>query len=111
MRPGTGRTMPPQIIAARRELWLYQLEKPTRVPPADSPNRPALARLWWACDQAVKRRPKLRTFTYSGVRFGVVYVGTRLGVVDLGGLRVMVLAPGSQHTLVAMLSQQGSSHG
>ena len=111
MRPGTGRTIPPQVIAARRELWLYQHDKPNKVPPADSPNRPALARLWWACHQSVKRRPKLRTFTYCGVRFGVVYVGNRLGVLGLEWRQLMVLSPGSQYALATILNQQGVSHG
>lgn len=103
--------LPPQVIAARRELWLYQSDKPNKVPPADSPNRPALARLWWACHQSVKRRPKLRTFTYCGVRFGVVYVGNRLGVLWLERREVMVLSPGSQDALAAILHQEVVSHG
>lgn len=111
MRTAIGRTLPPQVIAARRELLLYQHEKPNRVPPADSPNRPALARLWWTCYQAVKRRPKLRSFTYLGVRFGVVYVGNRLGVLGLEWREVMVLAPGSQYALATILHQQVVGHG
>lgn len=110
MRPGIGRTLPSCVIAARRELWLYQHDKPNKVPPADSPNRPALARLWWACYQAVKRRPKLRTFSYSGVRFGVVYIGNRLGVIGLEWRQVMVLSPSSQYALATILNQQGAWH-
>lgn len=111
MRSSNGHTLPHQVIAARRELWLYQHDKTNKVPPADSPNRPALARLWWACYQSVKRRPKLRTFTYCGVRFGVVYVGNRLGVLGLERREVMVLSPGSHYALATILHQQGSGHG
>jgi len=96
-----------RLNATRRELWLYQCHKPNKVPPADSPNRPALARLWWTGYQAIKRRPKLRTFTYCGHRFGVVFVGNRLGVCDLGSRRLMVLSPGSQRTLATILNQEG----
>ncbi len=94
------------IIRARHELWLYQGKKPNRIPPADSPNRPALARLWWACHQAIKRRPKAKTFTYLGMRFGVVYVGDRLGVMSLEQRNVMVLSPGSKYALCTILNQQ-----
>lgn len=111
MRPGAVRTAPPEVIEARRELWRYQSAKPNKVPPADSPNRPALARLWWACHQAAKRRPKLRTFSYCGVRFGVVFVGHRMGVMDMRGRNVMVLAPGSKYTLATILNQQGVGSG
>jgi hypothetical protein len=94
------------IIRARHELWLYQHKKPNRIPPADSPNRPALAHLWWACHQAIKRRPKAKTFTYLGVRFGVVYVGDRLGVMSLAQRNVLVLSPGSTYALCTILNQQ-----
>lgn len=111
MQSSTEHAAPPALVAARRELWQYQSNKPNKVPPADSPNRPALARLWWACYLARKRRPKLRTFTYCGIRFGVVYVGNRLGVLGLELRQVMVLAPGSQYALATILNQQGASHG
>lgn len=96
------------IIRARHELWLYQHKKPNRIPPADSPNRPALAHLWWACHQAIKRRPKAKTFTYLGVRFGVVYVGDRLGVMSLAQRNVLVLSPGSTYALCTILNQEVS---
>jgi hypothetical protein len=111
MCPAAIRVVPPEIIDARRELWRYQSDKPNKVPPADSPNRPALARLWWVCYQAAKRRPKLRTFTYCGMRFGVVFVGHRMGVMDLQRRALMVLAPGSQYALATILNQQGVSRG
>lgn len=111
MSPGSVRTVPPEVIAARRELGLYQSAKPNKVPPADSPNRPALARLWWACYLAAKRRPELRTFGYCGVRFGVVFVGNRMGVMDLQRRSLLVLAPGSKYALATILNQQGGCCG
>lgn len=107
MRPVAVLTVPPEIIDARRELWRYQSDKPNKVPPADSPNRPALARLWWACYQAAKRRPGLRTFKYCGVRFGVVFVGNRMGVMDMQRRSLLVLAPGSKYALATILNQHG----
>lgn len=111
MRPGASRTAPPELIDARRELWRYQSAKPNKVPPADSPNRPALARLWWACHLASKRRPDLRTFKYCGVRFGVVFVGNRMGVIDLQRRSLLVLAPGSKYALATILNHQGGCCG
>jgi len=108
MRRGVAGAIPPAVTQARRELWQYQCNKPNRVPPADSPNRPALARLWWACHQAIKRRPNARTFAYCGVRFGVVYVGNRLGVLNLARrVYVMVLSPGNHYDLATILNLHG----
>lgn len=110
MASGARHFAPPVLIAARRELWLYHCNKPNKVPPADSPNRPVLARLWWACFLATKRRPKLRSFTYCGVRFGVVYVGNRLGVMGLGRMEVMVLSPSNPYALATMLGFSEVAH-
>ena len=72
----------PELIEIRRESWRYTCSKPGRVPPADSPTRPALARLWRAAHAAVTKRPNARTFTHAGWRFGVVYADDRLCVID-----------------------------
>lgn len=111
MRIRQALPIPPEIIECRRELWRYQSNKANKVPPADSPNRPALARLWWACYLAAKRRPRLRSFTYCGRRFGVVFVGNRMGVLDLGSRCLMVLSPGSKQTLSTILNQEVLQHG
>lgn len=105
MRTRPRQPTPPEVVEIRRELWRYQANKPNKVPPADSPNRPALARLWWACFQATQRRPKLRTFTYCGVRFGVVFLGNRMGVMTLESRLLLVLSPGSKEALATVLNQ------
>jgi hypothetical protein len=53
------------LIEVRREAWRYGCQKPGRVPAADSPNRPALARLWLTAYLAAMRRRNLRTFMYA----------------------------------------------
>lgn len=102
---------PPELIAVRRELWRYSSYKPNKAPPADSPNRPLLARLWWAAHKAIQRNPQQRTFTLWGVRFGVVFVGERLGVLDIRGRRVLVLSPTSITALAAFVNPEGVQRG
>ena len=94
----------PELVRIRHESWAYTCDRPNRLPPADSPNRPALARLWWAAHQARQRRPNMRTFKHHGTRFAVVYVGQRLGVLDIASCRVLVLSPTSLAALLAMLN-------
>lgn len=95
---------PPELIEIRRELWRYTSNKPNKAPPADSQSRPLLARLWWAAHQAIQRNPQQRTFTLWGIRFGVVFVGERLGVLDIRGRRVLVLSPTSITALAAIVN-------
>ena len=85
--------------AIRREHGLYTTRKPGKVPPADSPTRPALARLWRAAHVATTKRPKARTFTHAGRRFGVVYAGDRLYVTDWQTRALLVRHPASLLTL------------
>ena len=107
MRTRQRQPAPPELIEMRRESWCYSNRKPNRAPPADSANRPYLARLWWAAHQAVQRKPNQRTFTYCGVRFGVVFVGHRLGVLDIGRLQVLVLSPTSLPALALIIGNVG----
>ena len=102
---------PPELIEIRRELWRYTSNKPNKAPPADSPNRPMLARLWWAAHQAIQRNPQQRTFTLWGIRFGVVFVGERLGVLDIRGRRVLVLSPASIAALAAIVNREAVQRG
>jgi hypothetical protein len=102
MRTRQRQPVPLELIEIRRESWLYTCKKPHRAPPADSPNRPMLARLWWEAHQVNQRKPKRRTFTLWGVRFYLVYVGERLGV--LHGRSVLVLAPTSETALDAIVN-------
>lgn len=60
------------ISALRRESNIYLQNKPGRVPVADSPSRPNLARLWLAAYEHVCKRP-VRTFTHHGQKFGIAY--------------------------------------
>ena len=106
MRTRQRQPAPPELIEIRRELWRYTSNKPNKAPPADSPSRPMLARLWWAAHLTIQRKPQQRTFTLWGIRFGVVYVGERLGVLDLVGRRVLVLSPASLTALLEIINPQ-----
>lgn len=104
MRTRQRQPIPPELIEMRLELWRYNGTKPNKAPPADSPSRPLLARLWWAAHQVIQRNPQQRTFTLWGIRFGVVFVGERLGVLDIRGRCVLVLSPTSMAALVAIVN-------
>jgi len=95
------------LIAIRRESWYYLMRKPGRVPPADSPNRPALARLWSTAYSISLYRRKMRTFTYGGKKFGVVYIDDTLCVMDWATRSVLVRAPSSLPALADMLGWHG----
>ncbi|OOV08180.1 hypothetical protein RF819_16945 [Rhodoferax fermentans] len=98
-----------RVFALRRESNTYSQHKPGRVPPADSPNRPELARLWFAAHQLTQKR-QLRTFSYCGFRFGVVYVGESLCVLDWALRKVLVKPPGSIATLGTILGNAKVFH-
>lgn len=95
------------LLALRRELWLYTSRKPGKVPPADSPSRPALAALWSAAHQAATKRENLRTFGYCGHRFGIVYLNDSLCVIDWITRRILVRSPSSMAALGEVLGSQG----
>ena len=94
------------LVDIQREYSLYIAQKPGKIPPADSPNRPALARLWIVAHDVVTRRPKARTFGYAACRFGIVLVGGGLCVVDLSWRAVLVRPPTSMQSLRAILTPQ-----
>lgn len=94
------------LQAIRREAWIYSNRKPGRVPPADSPNRPALAWLWRAAYLATTKRRRVRTFAYHGLKFGVVYVGDQLCVMDWGTRHILVRPPTSTAALGVVLGLQ-----
>lgn len=91
------------LIEVRREAWRYGCQKPGRVPAADSPNRPALARLWLAAYLATMRRRNLRTFRYAGAKFGVVYIGSKLCVFEWQTRSILVRNPTSFEALAAVI--------
>jgi hypothetical protein len=93
------------LIAIRREAWRYECQKPGRVPAADSPNRPELARLWLAAWRAVLRRRNLRTFRHAGIKFGVVYIGAKLCVFEWHTRSVLVRTPTSFEALAAVIGR------
>lgn len=95
------------VIAMRRESNTYTDNKPGRVPPADSPNRPELARLWLAAFRLSQKR-QLRTFTYCGAKFGVVYIGESLCAMDWAWRKVLVKPPAS---MAALLTIAGNANG
>lgn len=82
-----------------RESFDYLNRKPNRIPPADSPTRPQLARLWVVAFKAANKRRKLKTFTYCGCRYGVIYLGYLLCVLDWRTRRVLVRPPLSMTAL------------
>ena len=91
------------LVQIRREAWDYAARRPGKVPPADSPSRPHLLNLWHAAYQATLKRPNLKTFTYLGYKFGVVYWDRSLCVLDLGTCNVLVRAPASLTYLLSLL--------
>lgn len=95
------------LITLRRESWGYTSRKPGKVPPADSPSRHALAALWMAAHRAVSKRRNLRTFSYSGHRFGIVFLGGQLCVLDWSTCIVLVRQPFSMASLRDVLASRG----
>ena len=92
------------LQAIRRESWSYITKKPGRVPPADSRNRPELARLWSTANRLSLRRRNLRTMSYCGHKFGLVYVGaTALYVMDWNTRILLVRPPVSMANLAEIV--------
>jgi hypothetical protein len=77
-----------------RESNAYLKEKPTRVPSADSPNRPTLEKLHRYAVSVYDRNPKTLFFSLEGVRYGIVFMGCRLAVMHMETHRILVRAPG-----------------
>lgn len=103
----TASGVTPELIQIRRESSRYSGNKPGEVPPADSPTRPALARLWRAAHATVTTRPNARTFSYAGWRFGVVYADGRLYVFDWQTRVMLVRPPASLQALhLALINAQ-----
>jgi hypothetical protein len=97
-------------LAIRREYFDYRNKKSNRIPPADSPNRPHLAHLWAAAFAASNKRRNLKTFTYYGGRYGVVYVDLLLCVMDWRTRRVLVKPPASMSALAAIVGAEKVIH-
>lgn len=106
MRTKVASLNDPIALGLRHELSEYLRNKPNKVPPADSRTRPALAALWKAAQCAMTKRKSLRTFTYRGNRFGIVYLGGQLCVLDLGTRFVMVRPPTSFTALDDVLNSR-----
>jgi hypothetical protein len=108
-----GKTIGPRdrrtVIAMRRESNTYSDNRPGRVPPADSPNRPELARLWLVALRLSQKR-QIRTFTYCSAKFGIVYIGEALCVMDLAWRRVLVKPPTSMAALSTILASSNRWH-
>jgi hypothetical protein len=102
----TEREEPRVALAIRRELYDYQHKRPGRVPPADSPSRPGLARLWDAAFSQYTKRKNLKTFTYRGHRYGVIFIDHLLCVMDWKTRRVLVKPPSSMAALTGVLGNE-----
>lgn len=90
-------------LAIRRELRDYQEKNPGKVPPADSPSRPGLARLWAEAYSRQTKRPKLKTFNYQGQRYGLIYIGAALCVLCTQSRLVLVRPPTSLNAMREIL--------
>lgn len=91
------------LVRIRREAWDYATRKPGKVPPADSPSRPHLARLWRLAYVATTKRRNVKTLSYAGLRFGVVFWDDSLCVFDLGTRNILVRQPTSMLSLMDVL--------
>ena len=91
------------LVRIRREAWEYAARKPGKLPPADSPSRPHLARLWRLAHVATTKRQNAKTFSYAGLRFGVVYWDSSLCVFDMGTREILVRQPTSMGSLMEVL--------
>ncbi len=91
------------LVALRREAWDFAIRRPGKVPPANSPSRPQLLRLWHAAYLAASKRRNVKTFTYAGLRFGVIYWDRNLCVLDLRTHNVLVRHPTSLSHLAELL--------
>lgn len=91
------------LVRIRREAWNYAVRKPGKVPPADSPSRPHLARLWRLAHVATTKRPKAKTVSYIGLRFGLVYWDSSLCVFDMATREILVRQPTSMLSLMDVL--------
>lgn len=96
---------PATLEAIRREARDYSTRKPGKVPPADSPSRPHLARLWRLAYLATIKRRNVKTLKYAGLRFGVVYWDRSLCVFDLGTRNILVRQPTSILSLMDMVRE------
>ena len=94
---------PATLEAVRREARDYATRKPGKVPPADSPSRPHLARLWRLAHVATTKRRNAKTFSYAGLRFGVVYLDRSLCVFDMGTREILVRQPTALLSLMDVL--------
>lgn len=96
---------PATLEAIRREAQDYSTRKPGKVPPADSPSRPHLARLWSVAYLASIKRRGVKTVKYAGLRFGVVYWDRSLCIFDLGTREILVRQPNSILSLMDMVRE------
>lgn len=85
--------MSPAIESIRRESWKYSIQKPDRVPPANSPSRPALAKLWETAQKALGHVSDVKTFNHCGHEFGIFYLGETPCVVDMETRHILVRSP------------------
>lgn len=77
-----------------QESDAYLKEKPKKVPPANSPNRPTLEKLFQHAVSLYDRNPKGLYFTIEGVKYGIVFMGYMLAVMHMETHRILVRAPG-----------------
>ena len=85
------------VVRALRESDSYRAKKPRSIPPADSPNRPALEFLFRYALWVRSRRPQAKRFTYEDVRYAIVWMGSRMCVMHVPSARVLVGSPGMRN--------------
>ena len=83
-------------VEALAESNAYNYTHPLRVPPADSPNRPALKHLYATALAVLGKRPGAKWFVCDGVQYGIVWLSKRMCVVHRRTHRILVGAPGAR---------------
>lgn len=89
-----GMSVQTVAVRALRESDSYRAKKPRSIPPADSPNRPALEFLFRYALWVRSTRSRAKRFTYEGVQYAIVWVGSRMCVMHVPSARVLVGSPG-----------------
>ncbi len=84
----------PVYLRALHESNAYAASKPRRIPPADSPNRPALEWLYKYAVWVRRNKPRAKKFTYERVRYAIFSVSDRMCVMHVQSARILVGAPG-----------------
>ena len=93
------------LTTLQEETRLYNCKEKIRVPPADSPNRPALERLWRDAYLTVHKNNQAKTFSFRGIEFGIVWFGDLLAVMCPQSHKILVKAPRTEDATMKLLAK------